>query len=532
MPTNTEIETLSFDELWLSEKSLKAVQKKWFTKATPIQSEIIPLFLKSSKDLIWQANTWTWKTAAFGLPLLDLIDHKTKQTQAIILVPTRELAKQVFEELQDFNIFHKHHIALFYWWKNMYNEKRELKQNPQIVVWTPWRIKDYVSKNLLHLDNIKYFVLDEADEMLNVWFREDIEYMMSKTNKNRRTLLFSATMPRWILDIVNKYMNEYHKVSIKSKSGTNKNIEQKRYEVHPRYKFEALCSLIEIEQEFYWIIFCRTKLDVDEVSKALNKRWFSSEALHWDIDQKNRERILQRFKTWKTKILVATDVAARWIDVDDLTHVINFSLPENPEIYTHRVWRTGRAGKQWVAISLVPRQDVRKLFFIERIINKKIEKWQLPNQQDLIKIKKEKILTKIKWIIEKTSDLEFFDDLASNLLEIWDAKTIIKAMLQDKYDISVKKIPENTFENKFWSNKDEIRIFIAKWRSWWFWVWDIIKLIKNEIHIDDKKIRNIRILDNFSFATLPYQEWDALIHLFKKKAKWRKPLIVKAKERR
>ena len=366
------VNEISFKDLWLSEKMLESIEKKGYKTPTPIQAWVIPLLLSWNKDIIWQAQTWTGKTAGFSIPLIEKLDRKKREIQAIILTPTRELAIQIAEEIKSFWSVLK--VVLLYWWQNMFFEIRELKNLPSIIVWTPWRVKDHLLRKRLKLENIDYFILDEADEMLKIWFREEIEEIMQNTRKEKKVLLFSATMPKEILQIAKKYMKEYDIVSIKWENLTAKNIEQKYYEISPRNKFEALCRVISAQELFYGIIFCRTKSDVDDITSNLVSRWFLAEAIHWDIEQKSREKILRRFKESKIKILVATDVAARWIDIENLTHVVNYSLPENPEVYTHRIWRTARAGKSWIAISFVSRNDVRKMFFIERVIRAKNKK--------------------------------------------------------------------------------------------------------------------------------------------------------------
>jgi len=337
----------TFADLWLSEKILEKIEKKWYKYPSPIQEWVIPLLLKSEKDIIWQAQTWTWKTASFAIPILERLDVNSKDVQALILTPTRELAIQIWEEITSFaDKWVK--IQLVYGWQNYSKEIEWFKRKPQIVVWTTWRIIDHITrKKTLKVDNLKYLVLDEADEMLNMWFVEDIEQILKYTPENKKTLLFSATMPKWIRNIVNKYIKEYNEVKIEKTELTNPNIIQKYYKVDDKDKFDALCRIIEIEFDFYWLIFCRTKANVDEVSSKLIQRWYKAEWIHWDISQNLREKTLARFKNKAIKILVATDVAARWIDINDLTHVINYNLPENPETYTHRIWRTARAGKSW-----------------------------------------------------------------------------------------------------------------------------------------------------------------------------------------
>ncbi len=532
---------LSFADLWLSKELLDAIEKKGYKTPSPIQAWVIPLLLNWNKDIIWQAQTWTWKTASFWLPILDRIDENLHYTQAIIMTPTRELAIQVAEELKSFAVRKRFDIALLYWGQSFNTEIANLRKKPQIVIWTPWRIKDHLSKWRLDLSQIEYFVLDEADEMLNVWFREEIEEILESTRKEKKVLLFSATMPKSILDIVKKYMWEYDLVSVKSNNITNSCITQKYYFVDERDKFEALCRVIETENEFYWILFCQRKLDVDEVASSLLAKWYKAEWIHGDVDQKQRERVLQRFKDKKVTILVATDVAARWIDVNDLTHVINYSLPDNPETYTHRIGRTGRAWKNWIAISFVSRNDKRKLFFIENIIKQRIDKHDLPKVEELIEIKKKKALEKAKANID-AGDLEDYHDLAKELLTYWTAEDVVAAVLKKLYKNEFSK--DNYKEifsgasfndrnlrvsNSRW-NSWEVRLFIARGRFDSFrTVPDVINFIQKETWMSLWDVWKVDILDKFSYMNVAEDKAEAILRFFKDQDSI-KPVVVRAKE--
>jgi len=317
---------------------LEKIEKKGYTNPSPIQEWVIPLLLNWDKDIIWQAQTWTWKTAAFALPILERLEKDNKNVQALILAPTRELAIQVAEEIKSF-ADRDVKVQLIYGWQNYTKELDGLKRKPQIVVGTTWRVIDHIlRKKSLKVNDLKYLVLDEADEMLNMGFVEDIEQILQYTPDNKKTLLFSATMPKGIRNIVNKYIKDHDEVKIERKELTNPNIEQKYYSIEDKNKFDALCRILEIEPDFYGIVFCRTRADVNDVSSKLVQKWYKSEWLHGDISQNLRERTLGRFKNQVVRVLVATDVAARGIDVNNLTHVINYTLPENPEVYTHRIW--------------------------------------------------------------------------------------------------------------------------------------------------------------------------------------------------
>ena len=518
----------TFADLWLSEKILEKIEKKWYKYPSPIQEWVIPLLLKSEKDIIWQAQTWTWKTASFAIPILERLDVNSKDVQALILTPTRELAIQIWEEIKSFaDKWVK--IQLVYGWQNYSKEIEWFKRKPQIVVWTTWRIIDHITrKKTLKVDNLKYLVLDEADEMLNMWFVEDIEQILKYTPENKKTLLFSATMPKWIRNIVNKYIKEYNEVKIEKTELTNPNIIQKYYKVDDKDKFDALCRIIEIEFDFYWLIFCRTKANVDEVSSKLIQRWYKAEWIHWDISQNLREKTLARFKNKAIKILVATDVAARWIDINDLTHVINYNLPENPETYTHRIWRTARAGKSWEAISFVWRKDSRILAWIEKTIKTKIKQEQLPDSKNIVKIKKERLINNTNELLQKKEKFKYLE-LAKDLFKLWESDKVLSIILEEgfgnEFDIShyktIKDLKHNT-----WAQ----RLFIAKWKL------DninnpgkLIQFIEWEIWQKLWDVWRIDIKDKFSFISL--EENDAYVVLTHfKKINPRRPIVSKAKE--
>ncbi len=535
--TTSPASQITFADLWLSQELLDAITKKWYITPSPIQSWVIPLLINWDKDIIWQAATGTWKTAAFWLPLLDRLDPNGQYTQSIVMTPTRELAIQVANEIKSFATWKKFNLALLYGWQSYNTEIAALRKKPQIVVWTPWRIKDHLNKRRLDISKINYFILDEADEMLNVWFKEEIDEIMQTTPEKKKVLLFSATMPRSILDIAKKYMWDYDIVSVKSSTLTNSNITQKYYSVDQHNKFDALCRVIEtdLEQNFYWIIFCQRKLDVDEVTSNLISKGFTAVGIHGDIDQKQRERILNRFKRWAVKILVATDVAARWIDVADLTHVINYSLPDNPETYTHRIGRTWRAWKDGIAISFVSRSDKRKLYYIENIIKRKIDQHQLPKVDELIAIKKRRALEKTKEFLSK-GWLEDYHEFATELLTLWEPQEVVAAVLKklykDEFNASNYRDLSSNVRSHAGTSNWEMRLFVARWReSSLSTANDLQDFIKNESWISASNGKNIKVLDKFSYINLPEKEALLVLKHFKN-LNGSRPVVVKAKENR
>ena len=525
----------TFRDLGIREDILEAIEKKGYQNPSPIQERVIPVFLTGDKDIIWQAQTWTWKTASFGIPLLQLIDSKAKTTKAIILCPTRELAIQVSDEINSFSPDNKISTLLLYGGNPIRDEIKELKNKPNIIIWTPWRVIDHLNKWRLHLEDLEYFVLDEADEMLNIWFREEIEEIMKSTPKNKKTLLFSATMPKAIMDIVKNYMQDYDLISVKAENMTNTNIDQKYFEVRRESKFDALTRIIELQENFYAIIFCKTKLDVDELASRLMNAGYLAEWIHWDIEQKMREKILARFKSKKTKILVATDVAASWIDVNDVTHVVNYSLPENPEIYTHRIWRTARAGKTWTAITFISNSERRRIFFFENVIKAKIKREVLPSISEVIEAKKWNLVENVKSLIEE-KDCRDYIDLSRELLEIEnDAEMIISALIKKFYWNQLKEENYAEIKQDFRTEKSskssswENRLFVAKWRkSWISNPWDLLNFLWTETWISMKNAGKIEIFNDFSYINVPEYEAEIILQVFKQQNK-RKPVVVKAK---
>lgn len=521
----------TFRDLGLSENLLAAIEKKGYEHPSPIQAGVIPLLLHGDKNVLGQAQTGTGKTASFGLPLLERLDMNKAGIQAMILAPTRELAIQVAEEIQSF-AQKGVKITLLYGGQNIRDEVRALKNGPHIVVGTPGRVIDHLTvKKTLKVADIDYFILDEADEMLNIGFREEIEEIMQHTPENKKTLLFSATMPREILTIAKKYMGDYETVKIESKTTISDRITQMYYEVSPRNKFEALSRVIDMTDDFYGIVFCKTKMDTDEVAAGLISRGLKAEGIHGDIEQKHREKILGRFKQGRSKILVATDVAARGIDVDNLSHVVNYSLPDNAETYTHRIGRTARAGKTGTAISFVSRSDIRKLFAIERLLKQKIDKAQVPSVQDVVSIQKTRLIERLN---ESLSEgwLEKFESLANELLEGREATDILAAVLKDAYE---KRFDESSYTSisEKWpmiSPTGEQRLFIAKGKNDGMAPGTLIRFIEDEVGIRLGDVGKIDILEKFSYMNVQSEVAAVVLDYYKVKNR-RKPLVVQAKGR-
>ena len=356
-----------FSTLGLSEQMLEAVRAKGFETPTSIQRLTIPRLLSGGNDIIAQSQTGTGKTAAFGLPILQQTEHSADGVQALVLVPTRELAVQAAEELLSFNAGRRLSITAIYGGAAMSEQLRRLSRGVDIVVGTPGRVLDHIRRGTLKLDKVRFLVLDEADEMLDMGFLEDVEEIMNHTGADRRVLLFSATMPERIVRLSEAYMRDTEMLRIESQHLTADLTNQIYFEVREADKFDALTRIIDIEPDFYGIVFCRTKIGADEVATRLASHGYAAEGLHGDVSQAQREKILRKFRDRTVNILVATDVAARGIDVSNLSHVINYSLPQDSESYVHRIGRTGRAGCEGAAWSFCSEDEFDYLKDIQKL---------------------------------------------------------------------------------------------------------------------------------------------------------------------
>ncbi|MEK6681875.1 MAG: DEAD/DEAH box helicase, partial [Nitrospirota bacterium] len=378
----TDLAPHKFTDLGLSKEALQAVVQMGFEEPTPIQAKTIPSLLKG-RDVIGHAQTGTGKTAAYGIPIVERIDVGNLMVQAIILTPTRELAIQVAEEINKIGRFRRIQAVPIYGGQSIERQIRALRKGVQIVVGTPGRVIDHIERKTLRLNHIRMVVLDEADEMLDMGFIDDITTILKETPKERQTLLFSATMPDAILKIASRYMQNPERVSIATDTLTAPKINQIFYEVRESEKTDALCRLIDAEDSDLFLVFCHTKKDVDEVSSDLKMRGYDAEAIHGDFSQVQREAVMKKFRKGAIDVLVATDVAARGLDISNITHVINYSIPQNPDSYVHRIGRTGRAGKEGIAITFVTPREDRQLRLIQTASRTKIKRGKLPTIEEI-----------------------------------------------------------------------------------------------------------------------------------------------------
>lgn len=393
------MEAIRFEELGLEERILRAVTEMGFEAASPIQAQAIPVQMEG-RDMIGQAQTGTGKTAAFGIPLLQRVTADSRKTQAIILCPTRELAIQVAEELRRLAKFMSGiKILPVYGGQEIVKQIRSLKGGVQIIVGTPGRVMDHMRRKTIRTEEIHTVVLDEADEMLNMGFLEDMETILSQMPEERQTVMFSATMPQAIADIAKRFQTEPVMVKVVKKELTVPKVTQYYYEVKPRNKVEVMCRLLDLYSPKLSVAFCNTKKQVDELVQALQGRGYFAEGLHGDLKQEQRDRVMDSFRNGATEVLVATDVAARGIDVDDVEAVFNYDIPQDDEYYVHRIGRTGRAGREGRAFSLAVGSEVYKLRDIQRFCKTKILPQPIPSLNDVTAIKAEKILDQVQEVL-------------------------------------------------------------------------------------------------------------------------------------
>ncbi len=523
-----------FRALGLSENVLTALEKKGWEQPSPIQEKTIPLLLSGAKDIVGQAQTGTGKTGAFGLPLIEKLDDNNKNVQALILCPTRELAIQVAEEISSYRGEKKFWVLPVYGGQSYSIQERGLKRGSQIVVGTPGRIRDLIDKKTLKLDHVTHVVLDEADEMLNMGFEEEVREILRTVPAQRRMLLFSATMPPQILKLAKTFMKDYDLVEVKKEQNTTELTEQIYFEVRESERFEALCRIIDVEPDFYGIVFCRTKIETDQVAHKMNDRGYSADAIHGDITQSQRELIIKKFKSRKANILVATDVAARGIDINDLTHVINYNLPQDPEAYIHRIGRTGRAGKQGTAITFITPSEFRELLFIQKIARTSIKKEQVPTVKDVIASKKTRVKAEIVAMIDSGEYQEYVDMAHELIDEGTTPERIVAALLKYTFKDELKEgayreISESSSNSV--DSKGTARLFVALGREQNYNPAMLAKFLEEEGGINQRAIKDIKVYDKFSFITVSFVEAEQLLAVFSKNKSGRKPLVTKAKER-
>lgn len=429
-----------FTDLQVSSPILKALERMGFEEATPIQGETIPLAI-TGKDVIGQAQTGTGKTAAFGIPMIERFEKKDRKIKGLVVAPTRELAIQVAQELNQIGRVKGIRSLAIFGGEHMGRQIRALREGPQIVVATPGRLLDHMKRRTIRTQDIEVVVLDEADEMLNMGFIDDIKAILRGVPSERQTLLFSATMPREIREIAATLMKNPEEIKVKAKEMTVENIEQYYIEVNENQKFDTLTNHLDIESPELAIVFARTKRRVDEIADGLQVRGFRAEGIHGDLTQGKRMSVLNKFKHKRIDVLVATDVAARGLDISGVTHVYNFDIPQDPESYVHRIGRTGRAGKTGESISFVTPREMPHLQVIQKVTKGKIKRVMRPTTKDALKGQQEAAVQQIQEAVER-KDLSNYHQSANELLQSSDPLAVVAAALslltQERKDTPVK----------------------------------------------------------------------------------------------
>lgn len=536
---NETPDTVTFEDLGLDEYTLKAVEKKGFVTPSPIQVLAIPRLLTGDTNLIARARTGTGKTAAFGLPIIQNVRGKSDHVEALILEPTRELAVQTCTEMQSFATEAYPRTTVLYGGASYANQIKDLKRGCEVVVGTPGRIKDHIERKTLDISKIKYFILDEGDEMLDMGFIDDIEEIFRHANPDCRILLFSATMPAPILKIAGDFMGEYDIIEEEKVIDEALLIDQKYWVVKESEKIEALVRLIDISPDFYGLVFTMTKSDADRVTRELDLRGYEAAALHGDIMQNQREKVLERFRMKKTRILVATDVAARGIDIKGVSHVVNYSLPFDTATYVHRIGRTGRAGTEGIAVTFVRPEERRKLGFLSKNIKKAtksdFEEGKIPEVKEVLAVKNERVIAELKdklFVATSHEDgttttsvrekllTQTFTDLAAALCENQEPQQVLAGVLSIVYGDQLSAKHYGKINTKSAAPRgDQKRIFISLGKRDGYHAREIADYFSELLHIPGRLVDDIDVAQQFSLVSLPVASARKAIELSKSNKK-------------
>lgn len=517
----------SFESLGLNKNVLEAIKELGFERPMPVQEKVIPLLLPDKNDdIIVLAQTGTGKTAAFGLPIINKTDTKVKQVQFLIIAPTRELCLQIADDLKDYSAFNKQiKIAAVFGGSSMDRQIQKIKQGAQIISATPGRLLDLINRNVIDLHNVKAVVLDEADEMLNMGFKEELESILQTTPKNRNTYLFSATMPRQLLSIANQYMKNPIEITIGKRNAGADNVEHFSYFVQARDKYLALKRIVDFNPNIYGIVFCRTRQDTKEIADKLVQDGYDADALHGDLSQSQREAVMNKFRTKHLRLLVATDVAARGLDVDDLTHIVNYDLPEDIELYTHRSGRTGRAGKAGVSIVIANLKEKHRLSSIEKQLNKKFNILPVPSGEDICEKQLFHLIDKVEKVEVDTEQVEKYLPKIYEKLEWMDRNELIQRFVSVEFnrfldyyksqpDLKSPK-DEKHSDGSGRNRGDYTRYFINLGVTDGLKPTQLIGMINDFTGIKNIEVGQIEILKNFSFFEADSDYQSEIIEGFK-----------------
>ncbi|MBX5466728.1 MAG: DEAD/DEAH box helicase [Firmicutes bacterium] len=495
-------ETQSFQGMGLSQPVLRALAEMGFEEPSPIQARTIPLIL-SGRDLIGQAQTGTGKTAAFGVPVVERLDHRSRRVQALVLVPTRELAIQVAEEITRIGRFAGVKVVPIYGGQSYDRQIRALEHGAQVVIGTPGRVIDHLKRGTLKLDQVRMVILDEADEMLDMGFIDDVEFILQNVPAERQTLLFSATVPEPVARLARRYLKDPEHVAINPERLTVPLIEQVYYEVREHEKLDALSRILDMEGAERAIVFCRTKKRVDELAEGLQARGYSAEAIHGDLNQVQRNRVMKRFREGGSEILVATDVAARGLDIENVTHVINYDLPQDAEGYVHRIGRTGRAGRSGTAITLVHPREFRQLRQMERILRIRLTRRPLPTPADVAEKQREALKQRLAEEVER-GVLPEYQELVLQLAQSYDSVDIAAAALRLLVDKGREPAPALEF-GETGAEPGMVRLFLNLGRADRITPADVVRGLAEGAGISGAVIGLIDIYDRFTFVEMPQE---------------------------
>lgn len=524
---------MKFNELGLKESILSAITELGYVSPTPIQKQSIPYLLENDADLIGLASTGTGKTAAFGLPLLNKIDTDSRNTQGLVICPTRELCIQITKDLDAYSKnIRGLNVVPVYGGTDIMKQIRQIERGAQIIVATPGRLIDLINRKKIKLSEVEVVILDEADEMLNMGFKEDIDAILEKTPDYKNVWLFSATMPKEVARIAQNYMDNPFEITVGGKNETNKNIEHHYYVVKERDRFQALKSVIDFNPNIYGLIFCRTRRDTADVADKLMAGGYNAEPLHGDLSQAQRDRVMDKFRNKTLQILVATDVAARGIDVDDITHVIHYQLPEDVENYTHRSGRTARAGKTGTSIALINTKEGRKIKSIERIIKSDFDLKQVPSSNQIVETQLMNLVGGITDAEVDSSRIEKYMPMLMEQLEDFSKEDLIKRFVAAEFnkflsyyensrDLNAREGSSNNDRDDYGSRKrggrdrrddtDKQRFFVGLGRKDGFNHGALLRLLCDNTGVSKGNIGKIDILDSFSFFDADKNESENIL---------------------
>jgi ATP-dependent RNA helicase DeaD len=515
----------SFEDLGLSKGLVESVLQIGFETPTPIQEKAIPVLLKGNRDFVGLAQTGTGKTAAFGLPLLELIDEASRQTQALVLAPTRELGLQIASDLENFTEkFKSFNIVAVYGGSSISEQIRKVKRGAQIIVATPGRLIDLIDRKAINLGTIQYVVLDEADEMLNMGFKEDLDKILSFTPDTKNTWLFSATMPREVKSIMKNYMSDPHELTVGEQNVGNVNIEHHYVMVQEKDKYLALKRILDDNPEIFGLIFCRTRIDTQRIAEMLMKDGYNADALHGDLTQQQRDRVMLKFRQRSLQILVATDVAARGIDVEDISHVIHMNMPDEMEFYTHRSGRTARAGKKGISIAMISRKELGRVKQIEKTLKSPFKRMMVPTGAQVCQKQLLALMHKVREVKVNEEEISEFLPAVYEELNDLTKQELIKRFASIEFNRFLdyyRNAPDLNLDERRSSAGDGDRyvtgnrFFINLGKMDGLDTGDMLAFIDDVSGVDKKFIGKVELKGAYSFFEVEKEKSDEILKAFK-----------------